>query len=312
MRNSNTIPHIAIVGKIPAEYSDKINELLAEDDLADICATTLYDTEGRTEKETLVNAITDWQESKVQGIVCLPFETETEEMLQQCLPEDAANPVRIHVNRAMKMASVMGNTDISEAAIHLTQEQIISQTTLVANSLRRDFLILNPRIAVTSLNAEIDLSDSSEEIGIISPAINELSKNDILIFGPVASGTILKDLRCQAYDALMEIYDSQCINDFTMASNEESIVFFSNIQPPVAAAGYDGILQAIYTVIDVTRNRLEYDYPRANSLPKLYHERKEDGDKARFAVKKKGFNPAEHRRENVTYTTTPKTKNASE
>ena len=32
------------------------------------------------------------------------------------------------------------------------------------------------------------------------------------------------------------------------------------------------------------RNRMEYDEPFANPLPKLYHEKREDGDKARFAM----------------------------
>ena len=39
--------------------------------------------------------------------------------------------------------------------------------------------------------------------------------------------------------------------------------------------------------IDIFRNRIHYDEPLANPLPKLYHEKREDGEKARFAVKAK-------------------------
>ena len=35
------------------------------------------------------------------------------------------------------------------------------------------------------------------------------------------------------------------------------------------------------------RHRAEYDEPLANPLPKLYHEKREDGEKARFAIKAK-------------------------
>ena len=42
---------------------------------------------------------------------------------------------------------------------------------------------------------------------------------------------------------------------------------------------------AIYTAIDMYRHRLAYDEPLAHPLPKLYHEKREDGDKARFAVR---------------------------
>ena len=42
--------------------------------------------------------------------------------------------------------------------------------------------------------------------------------------------------------------------------------------------------QAIYTAVDMFRHRKEYDEPLADPLPKLYHEKREDGDKARFAM----------------------------
>ena len=44
---------------------------------------------------------------------------------------------------------------------------------------------------------------------------------------------------------------------------------------------------AIYAAIDIFRNRIHYDEPLANPLPKLYHEKREDGEKARFAIKAK-------------------------
>ena len=48
---------------------------------------------------------------------------------------------------------------------------------------------------------------------------------------------------------------------------------------------------AIFTAIDIWRNRKNYDEPLANPLPKLYHEKREDGEKARFTVKKEKEQP---------------------
>ena len=45
--------------------------------------------------------------------------------------------------------------------------------------------------------------------------------------------------------------------------------------------------QAIYMAVDMFRHRADYDAPLDNPLPKLYHEKREDGDKARFAVRAK-------------------------
>jgi 4-hydroxythreonine-4-phosphate dehydrogenase len=52
-------------------------------------------------------------------------------------------------------------------------------------------------------------------------------------------------------------------------------------------ATVDSFREAIYTCIDVYRSRYFFDLPYANPLPKMYHERREDGEKVRFAVKKR-------------------------
>ena len=52
-------------------------------------------------------------------------------------------------------------------------------------------------------------------------------------------------------------------------------------------ADENSLRHAIYTAIDIFRNRQNYDEPLKNPLPKLFHEKREDGDKARFAVRPK-------------------------
>ena len=52
--------------------------------------------------------------------------------------------------------------------------------------------------------------------------------------------------------------------------------------------------QAIYNAIDMVRNRATYDESRRNPLPKLFHEKKDDSEKVRFAVQKnKEVKPSE-------------------
>ena len=44
---------------------------------------------------------------------------------------------------------------------------------------------------------------------------------------------------------------------------------------------------AIYLAIDIYRNRQEFDAPLSSPLPKLYHEKRDESDKVRFAIPKK-------------------------
>lgn len=300
---SNTLPNIALVGKAKDEDIDTLNDLLEEEELTELCEVTLYGADDQPEKEAFIDAIRDCQDGIVQGIVCLPMQTSIKETLESELGEDAADAIPVKVNTVMRMASCKGKVSISDAAVSLTKEDLINAATKLAKALKNDFFILNPRIAVLSLNKEISTSESSEEINIIAPAVSELVKNGIQTFGPIAAGTFFESFDYQAYDAVLCMYDGQCLDAFKKASNEETIAIVSGIDLPLAMAEPTGILKAFYAVTDAARNRVEYKRPFKNPLQKLYHERREDGDKARFVAKKKGFNPAEHRRENVTFTT---------
>ena len=65
---------------------------------------------------------------------------------------------------------------------------------------------------------------------------------------------------------------------------------------PTHGAGFDlaGTLNAdenpfrhaIYSAIDILRNRATYDEPLADPLKKLYHEKRDDSDKVRFSIPK--------------------------
>jgi 4-hydroxythreonine-4-phosphate dehydrogenase len=45
--------------------------------------------------------------------------------------------------------------------------------------------------------------------------------------------------------------------------------------------------QAIYTALDIWRNRQNYDEPLKNPLKKLYHEKRDESEKVRFNIPKK-------------------------
>ena len=45
---------------------------------------------------------------------------------------------------------------------------------------------------------------------------------------------------------------------------------------------------AIYTAIDIVRNRQNFDEPLQNPLPKLYHEKRDESEKVRFRAPGEG------------------------
>lgn len=304
---SNRLPNIVIAGNAPQDKHAMLNAMLNEEELDDLCDILLYGAGGEPDVDDLEDAMEDWKEGKVDGIVCLPFADSTIEVLKQCEADDVQEAFPLYVNNTMRMASVMGDMDGVEAEMRMSKETLMKRVRAVAKTLKRDFLILNPRIAVAG-GKDVAVDEEKQQ-DIVTVAIAELEKEGIQAFGPVDAGTFFTQGGHQAFDALVTVYDEQCMKGFGEASDGRAMMtLMAGAGAPIVAAEYENVLGAVFLAIDVARNRKEYDAPFANVLPKLYKERREDGDKARFAVKKKGFNPAEHRRENVNYTTMPKPK----
>ena len=285
----NNIPCIALVGNAPAEKCELLNTLLDEEGLSEMYDVALYGADGQPEMSALSDALRDYEDGAVDGVVCLPMKKAIENVM----------PIRI--SSTSRLAAVKRQTSMAEAANSLTKEEIAECVTKLWKTLKRDLAIQNPRIAITSLNNEISTAEDSAEMNVIAPAVSELVKQGIQIFGPIAANKMFEGDGFMAFDLVVEIYEGQCDEAFIKATNEETVTLLSGIETPMTQTEAEGLYTAINLVMDVEKNRKDYDEANANPLQKLYHEKKEDGDKARFAVKKKGFNPAEHRRENVTY-----------
>lgn len=297
---NNKVPTIALVGNAPKEKHAMLNAMLGEEELDDICKISLYGADGQPEMDAMADAMEDWQDGIVQGLAVLPMQKKQREIVKEMFPEEAENAVLMRVNEAGILTAVRGNGD---NAASISQEELMACVEKVAKSLKRDFMILNPRVAVLSLNKEKTSDEASFENAVVAPAVSELAKKGVQAYGPFACDNFFDGMDCRAFDAVVTMFDAQCAEAHRLASNSETVTLASGIETPVAFATPEGVLKALFLTIDVDKNRKAYDAPFRNPLQKLYHERKEDGDKARFAIKKKGFNPAEHRRENVTFVT---------
>lgn len=286
----NNIPNIALVGNAPEEKHAVLNAMLSEEELGEVCTITLYGADGQPEAEALQDAIADWQDGEVQGIVCLPMQMSPKEIMTQYLEqEEAEKVVLVDVNDAITMAAV------TDDAATLTTEVVKATIEKVAKALKRDMYILNPRLAV--------IATSNAEAEVAKNAADEVVKAGVQTFGPLSGATFFEGDEYRAFDAAVQMVGGTMNRVHRSATEYPTVTLASGIDMPIAFAEAEGALKAVFTVIDAARYRREYDRPFRNPLQKLYHERREDGDKARFAVKKKGFHPAEHRRENVTFIT---------
>ena len=212
---------------------------------------------------------------------------------------DGKKALMILMSENLRVALVTTHLPVKDIAKAITKEVIVEKATIFHQALRRDFRISSPRIAVLALNphAGDDGLLGSEEKNVIVPAIEELAEKGIQAFGPYPADGFFGSGTYDHFDGVLAMYHDQGLAPFKTIALENGVNYTAGLPivrtSPDHGTAYDiagqgkadenSMRQAIYTAIDVFRNRQNYDEPLKNPLPKLFHEKREDGDKARFA-----------------------------
>ncbi|MBQ7423989.1 MAG: 4-hydroxythreonine-4-phosphate dehydrogenase PdxA [Prevotella sp.] len=191
------------------------------------------------------------------------------------LPRRNPNQLTLYVNDDIRVLS----TEDGALTVQFVQT--------LHNTLKRDFSVSNPRIAVVDYKAE-------------PTPLNEEMKE--VVYGPYSAEKFYEEHQEVYFDALIEVGGRHEITpDMVRVTSGLPIVHTTSIYDErfdIAGqniADEQSMCQAIYLAVDIVRNRAIYDEPLKNPLPKLYHERKEDGEKVRFNIPKKG----EHREDSA-------------
>jgi 4-hydroxythreonine-4-phosphate dehydrogenase len=197
----------------------------------------------------------------------------------------------------IRIALATNHLPIKDVAANITSEKLVEKCRLLHTSLKRDFRINNPRLAVLALNPQL----GAEEENIISPAIKTVEEAGIQAYGPFTADAFFGNGLHHDFDGILAMYDDQGNVPFKTLATEFGVKMKTGFPFVITTPAHDpcfdlagkgmadpaSLRHAIYAAIDIFRNRIHYDEPLANPLPKLYHEKREDGDKARFAVKAK-------------------------
>lgn len=182
----------------------------------------------------------------------------------------------------LRVALVCNHVSIADIPAQITEERILAKLTLLNQSLKRDFALEKPRIAVLALNPHAGDAGllGKEEQEIILPAIKKANEQGIWAFGPYASDGFFGAGRFTHFDAVLAMYHDQGLIPFkTLDMNGVNYTAGLPIvrTSPDHGTGYDiagknqadptSMRHALFMALDVLRTRAEYDALRANPLP---------------------------------------------
>lgn len=201
----------------------------------------------------------------------------------------------ILMNDYLRVALVTGHIPLKDVPTQVTKEEILLKLKIFNHSLKSDFGIECPRIAVLSLNPHAGENGllGTEEEEIIIPAIKEAEKKGIYAFGPYASDGFFGSSSYDKFDGVLAMYHDQGLTAFKTIAMEDGVNFTAGLSivrtSPAHGTAYDIVGQniaseesfrkALYTALDIYRNRVSYREATANPLRKQYFDRSSDNVK---------------------------------
>ncbi|MEO6538333.1 MAG: 4-hydroxythreonine-4-phosphate dehydrogenase PdxA, partial [Ferruginibacter sp.] len=185
----------------------------------------------------------------------------------------------------MKIGLLTEHVPIKDVAQNITRENILSKLQVINESLKKDFGINKPKIAVLGLNPHAGDEGlvGQEELEIIKPAIRDAKQRDIFCFGPYSADAFFARGQFEKFDAVLALYHDQGLIPFKSLAQGEGVNYTAGLSAvrtsPDHGVAFDiagkGIAdeasfrEAIYKCIDIINMRHERSEQFKNPLKRM-------------------------------------------
>ncbi len=254
---------------------------------------------GEAAAAALRKAIDELKEGAIDALVTAPIDKEmiqSEEFTYTGHTEFLAKeldgaPLMIMTSELMRVGLATIHVPVAEVANHLSKELIVERINQINSSMREDFGIVRPKVAVLALNPHAGDGGllGKEEEEIIKPAIVEAYEAGVLAFGPFAADGFFASGAFKHYDAILAMYHDQGLAPFkTLTPN--GVNFTASLAEvrtsPDHGVAYDiagkgianeqSMRNAIYEAMDIVRRRREWEEWNARPLEHFEREKGRD------------------------------------
>ena len=182
----------------------------------------------------------------------------------------------------LKIGVVTGHIPLKDVPGAVTADKIVSKLRLMSKSLKEDFRIDQPRIAVLSLNPHSGDGGllGSEEQDIIIPAVSRATQEGIIAFGPFSPDGYFGLGHYERFDATLAMYHDQGLAPFKAISFEDGVNYTAGLPivrtSPDHGTAYEmagrdqadphSMRSAIFTAIDIFNARADYEELQAGKM----------------------------------------------
>ena len=260
---------------------------------------------GTAAYQALERAVKDYREGYIDVLVTAPINKSAiqseefkfpghTEYLQECCGEDEKS-LMILCSGDLRVAVATSHMALRDIPAAITPELLEEKITILNASLKEDFNIDAPKIAVLSLNPHAGDNGllGKEEIEVITPTIRKMNDGGIFCHGPFAADGFMGSGRYASFDAILAMYHDQGLAPLKTLAMNDGVNFTAGLSiirtSPAHGVAYDiagkgeadenSFRQAVYAAIDILRNRKMYFGARRNPLRKMYFEKRDDSNR---------------------------------
>ncbi|MBK7475382.1 MAG: 4-hydroxythreonine-4-phosphate dehydrogenase PdxA [Haliscomenobacter sp.] len=273
--------------------TDKINILNCWQENVNITLGKVTELGGQYALKSLECATKDLKQGLIDALVTAPIHKEAMKMAGFPYPGHTEyltkelgvdESLMFMVADQLRVGLVTNHLPLKDVVGQITKERILKKIQIMETSLRVDFGVDRPTIAVLGLNPHA--SDGGvigdEDDRVIRPAVIECKKNGLLVVGPFPADGFFGSGAYKKFDAILAMYHDQGLVPFKLLAFGGGINFTAGL-PGVRTspdhgtaldlagkneADPDSFREALFAAIDIARNRKDYYDSRANALTK--------------------------------------------
>jgi len=269
----------------------KINVINCFNDNVNINLGEPTSESGQCAQKSLEAALYDFNNGNLDAIVTAPINKKAMQMAKFPFPGhtefftdqyDVSDSMMFMVSEDLRVGLVTNHLPISDVAANVTKQKIQQKLNIMFNSLREDFGVIKPKIAILGLNPHAGDGGAigNEDEELIRPIVLEAKKKGRFIMGPYPADGFFGNGLYRKYDAILAMYHDQGLIPFKSLSFNSGVNFTAGLPlvrtSPDHGTGYDivgknvadpaSFRRAIFEAIDIVKNRKEYKEDHGNPL----------------------------------------------
>jgi 4-hydroxythreonine-4-phosphate dehydrogenase len=281
-RNLNSEVALHGIDKIDQLIKGKINVLNVWKEGVDINFGQNDDNVGKYAVKSFVAATKALKEGLVDVLVTAPinkYNIQSEEFkfpghTDYLDKELEGNALMLMVQDNLRVGLLTDHVPVNEVAKHLTEKLIIQKLETINKTLKQDFGINKPKIAVLALNPHAGDNGviGKEDDEIIKPTVKKLFEKGIFAFGPYSADGFFGSGQYEKYDAVIATYHDQGLIPFKTLSFGSGVNYTAGLNKirtspdhgtayEIAGKGiadFTSFKEAVYLAIDIYNSRNEY------------------------------------------------------